>query len=258
VGVTNYARPRCRLGGGERGPSGPSDRRCVSHSEALLERARKMFPTAGFTQAYGMTELSPVATLLTPADHDDPTLRRSAGRAAPLWAAAARKAAARPRPSRERRGGFRPSRRLQRSSIPPRSVLWCNHFRARGHPATTQWISARPARHPTRATGGLANRPGHDLELGIDSRSRIRQCSPTSGSVSSLPRVSAIPPQRHADRAPLGSATEGHYLANWPFHGDLYVLGLVGRGACAMPSCEPPITISSISPPSHRPESTVL
>jgi acyl-CoA synthetase (AMP-forming)/AMP-acid ligase II len=30
-----------------------------------------------------MTELAPVATLLTPADHDDPTLRRSAGRAAP-------------------------------------------------------------------------------------------------------------------------------------------------------------------------------
>jgi acyl-CoA synthetase (AMP-forming)/AMP-acid ligase II len=52
-------------------------------SEALLERARKLFPAAGFTQAYGMTELSPVATLLTPADHDDPTLRHSAGRAAP-------------------------------------------------------------------------------------------------------------------------------------------------------------------------------
>jgi acyl-CoA synthetase (AMP-forming)/AMP-acid ligase II len=52
-------------------------------SEALLERARKVFPAAGFTQAYGMTELSPCATLLTPADHDDPTLHRSAGRAAP-------------------------------------------------------------------------------------------------------------------------------------------------------------------------------
>jgi acyl-CoA synthetase (AMP-forming)/AMP-acid ligase II len=52
-------------------------------SEALLERARKAFPAAGFTQAYGMTELAPVATLLTPADHDDPVLRRSAGRAAP-------------------------------------------------------------------------------------------------------------------------------------------------------------------------------
>ena len=52
-------------------------------SEALLERARKVFPAAGFTQAYGMTELSPVATLLTPADHDNPALHRSAGRAAP-------------------------------------------------------------------------------------------------------------------------------------------------------------------------------
>jgi acyl-CoA synthetase (AMP-forming)/AMP-acid ligase II len=52
-------------------------------SEALLERARKVFPAAGFTQAYGMTELSPCATLLTPADHDDPTLHTSAGRAAP-------------------------------------------------------------------------------------------------------------------------------------------------------------------------------
>jgi acyl-CoA synthetase (AMP-forming)/AMP-acid ligase II len=52
-------------------------------SETLLQRARKVFPAADFTQAYGMTELSPVATLLSPADHDDPTLRRSAGRAAP-------------------------------------------------------------------------------------------------------------------------------------------------------------------------------
>ena len=52
-------------------------------SEAVLERARKVFPAVGFTQGYGMTELSPTATLLTPADHDDPVLRRSAGRAAP-------------------------------------------------------------------------------------------------------------------------------------------------------------------------------
>jgi acyl-CoA synthetase (AMP-forming)/AMP-acid ligase II len=52
-------------------------------SESLLERARDAFPQVGFTQAYGMTELSPVATLLLPADHDDPSLRRSAGRAAP-------------------------------------------------------------------------------------------------------------------------------------------------------------------------------
>ncbi len=51
-------------------------------SEALLARAEKHFPAAGFTQAYGMTELSPVATILTPADHADPVLRRSAGRAA--------------------------------------------------------------------------------------------------------------------------------------------------------------------------------
>lgn len=51
-------------------------------SEAVLRRARATLPNATFTQAYGMTELSPVATLLTPADHDDPTLARSVGRAA--------------------------------------------------------------------------------------------------------------------------------------------------------------------------------
>jgi len=50
---------------------------------AVLQRARKTFPAAGFTQAYGMTELSPCATLLTPADHHNPALHRSAGRAAP-------------------------------------------------------------------------------------------------------------------------------------------------------------------------------
>lgn len=52
-------------------------------SEAVLDRARKVFPGAGFVQAYGMTELSPVATLLSAEDHDDPALRRAAGRAAP-------------------------------------------------------------------------------------------------------------------------------------------------------------------------------
>ncbi|KXF55842.1 fatty-acid--CoA ligase [Rhodococcus sp. SC4] len=52
-------------------------------SESLLEHGRKIFPTAGFTQVYGMTELSPVTTLLSPADHDNPALRRSAGRAVP-------------------------------------------------------------------------------------------------------------------------------------------------------------------------------
>jgi acyl-CoA synthetase (AMP-forming)/AMP-acid ligase II len=50
-------------------------------SEALLERVARTFPDAMLTQAYGMTELSPVATLLTPDDHKDPALRRAAGRA---------------------------------------------------------------------------------------------------------------------------------------------------------------------------------
>ncbi|GAA4384982.1 long-chain fatty acid--CoA ligase [Tsukamurella soli] len=52
-------------------------------SEALLSRARDAFPAARFIQAYGMTELSPVATLLLDEDHDHPVRRRSAGRAAP-------------------------------------------------------------------------------------------------------------------------------------------------------------------------------
>jgi acyl-CoA synthetase (AMP-forming)/AMP-acid ligase II len=52
-------------------------------SGALLARARKMFPQAGFVQAYGMTELAPVATLLLPDDHDRPELTGSGGRAAP-------------------------------------------------------------------------------------------------------------------------------------------------------------------------------
>ncbi len=52
-------------------------------SAALLERAAVRLPTASFVQAYGMTEVSPVATLLAPQDHHDPTLRRSGGRAAP-------------------------------------------------------------------------------------------------------------------------------------------------------------------------------
>jgi acyl-CoA synthetase (AMP-forming)/AMP-acid ligase II len=52
-------------------------------SESLLTRARAAFPVAKFQQAYGMTELSPVATVLSDEDHDDPVRRRSAGRAAP-------------------------------------------------------------------------------------------------------------------------------------------------------------------------------
>ena len=55
--------------------------------DALLERAMKAFPQVVFTQAYGMTELSPVATLLSPDDHiaglRDGTRLRSAGRATP-------------------------------------------------------------------------------------------------------------------------------------------------------------------------------
>ncbi|MEO6086002.1 MAG: AMP-binding protein, partial [Umezawaea sp.] len=51
--------------------------------QAVLERAMKALPDVRFTQAYGMTELAPVATLLSPEDHHDPALLRSAGRAAP-------------------------------------------------------------------------------------------------------------------------------------------------------------------------------
>ncbi|MFD9891684.1 long-chain fatty acid--CoA ligase [Amycolatopsis sp. NPDC059027] len=51
--------------------------------QAVLERAMKAFPNAAFTQAYGMTELAPVTTLLGPEDHKKTSLLRSAGRAAP-------------------------------------------------------------------------------------------------------------------------------------------------------------------------------
>jgi acyl-CoA synthetase (AMP-forming)/AMP-acid ligase II len=51
-------------------------------SESVLARARVALPRATFAQAYGMTELAPVATILPAADHDDPSLARSCGRAA--------------------------------------------------------------------------------------------------------------------------------------------------------------------------------
>jgi acyl-CoA synthetase (AMP-forming)/AMP-acid ligase II len=51
-------------------------------TESLLERAMKAFPQADFVQAYGMTELAPVATILGPDDHRDGRRARSAGRAA--------------------------------------------------------------------------------------------------------------------------------------------------------------------------------
>jgi acyl-CoA synthetase (AMP-forming)/AMP-acid ligase II len=52
-------------------------------SESLLQRAMKLFPSADFVQGYGMTELAPAATLLTPADHRAGGRLHSAGRAAP-------------------------------------------------------------------------------------------------------------------------------------------------------------------------------
>jgi len=52
-------------------------------SEAVLQRAMKRFPNAGFVQAYGMTELSPCVTFLSANDHCSarPGVLRSAGRA---------------------------------------------------------------------------------------------------------------------------------------------------------------------------------
>ncbi|WP_330249562.1 long-chain fatty acid--CoA ligase [Nocardia sp. NBC_00565] len=50
--------------------------------EATVRRALATLPGVEFVQAYGMTELSPVATILGPAEHV-PELLRSAGRAAP-------------------------------------------------------------------------------------------------------------------------------------------------------------------------------
>lgn len=55
-------------------------------SEGLLDRAMQALPSAGFTQLYGMTELSPMATMLTPEMHREVGRQlgrhRSAGRAA--------------------------------------------------------------------------------------------------------------------------------------------------------------------------------
>ena len=52
-------------------------------SPALLARARARLSGVDFVQAYGMTELSALATVLPAADHDDPTRQRSAGRPGP-------------------------------------------------------------------------------------------------------------------------------------------------------------------------------
>jgi len=54
-------------------------------SEALIERAARTFPSVGFTQWYGMTELSPIATVLPASYHTGKGRKdgghRSAGRA---------------------------------------------------------------------------------------------------------------------------------------------------------------------------------
>lgn len=51
-------------------------------AQAVLDRARARMPNARFTQAYGMTELGPVATLLAAEEHEDGVHTGSAGRAA--------------------------------------------------------------------------------------------------------------------------------------------------------------------------------
>ena len=51
-------------------------------SQAVLQRARAKLTSAAFIQSYGMTELAPIATLLSPSDHDVPELTRSCGRGA--------------------------------------------------------------------------------------------------------------------------------------------------------------------------------
>lgn len=49
---------------------------------ALIERARAQLPALRFMQGYGMTELSPVVTLLLPDEHDEVSARGSVGKAA--------------------------------------------------------------------------------------------------------------------------------------------------------------------------------
>jgi acyl-CoA synthetase (AMP-forming)/AMP-acid ligase II len=51
-------------------------------NQALLERAMRAFPHTAFAQAYGMTELSPITTVLTPEEHRAGDQVRSGGRAA--------------------------------------------------------------------------------------------------------------------------------------------------------------------------------
>ncbi|WP_235733235.1 aconitase family protein [Mycolicibacterium neoaurum] len=66
------------------------------------------------------------------------------------------------------------------------------------------------ARHPISAIGDLTNRPGHDLDLGVDDHFRLKQCSPAGGSVISVPLENHDLHQRHADRFPLGFNLVGY------------------------------------------------
>jgi acyl-CoA synthetase (AMP-forming)/AMP-acid ligase II len=52
-------------------------------AQAVLERAMRTLPRAEFIQAFGMTELAPIATMLGPDEHRAGSRLRSAGRAAP-------------------------------------------------------------------------------------------------------------------------------------------------------------------------------
>lgn len=51
--------------------------------ERILKNVISTLPDVELTQAYGMTELAPVATILRPQDHSKPEVLRSAGTAAP-------------------------------------------------------------------------------------------------------------------------------------------------------------------------------
>jgi acyl-CoA synthetase (AMP-forming)/AMP-acid ligase II len=53
-----------------------------SIDDALLDQAMTLLPGAAFVQAYGMTELSPIATLLGPDDHSEAARRQGRGRSA--------------------------------------------------------------------------------------------------------------------------------------------------------------------------------
>lgn len=50
--------------------------------DSLLDRAIEAFPEAGFVQAYGMTELSPICCLLGPEDHTREARQQGRGRSA--------------------------------------------------------------------------------------------------------------------------------------------------------------------------------